>query len=115
MNFFSGFSFKISISFFNPPSPSLFIPKIYTTKLVEEVETKIKEFKPEEVVIFLEKKVTHEKYLPSDVFFLLAKAKDTAGIPAQDIIVEYKNSMSISHKRSKYLPSTLSWFFKKYP
>jgi tetratricopeptide (TPR) repeat protein len=107
-----------------------FIPKSYMTQLAEEAENKAKKLKPKETIDFLEKKIEeyekwrannvddiklHDRRLSSDVYFLLAKAKEASDVPIQDVIVTYKQSVTQPQKPSNYVPDALLWLFDKIP
>lgn len=107
-----------------------FIPKGYMAKLVQEAEAMVKKLEPQEAVAFLEKKITEyrqwkvnnlnsmgpsDKQLSSDVYFILAKAREAAGLPKQDVIAAYKQSVSRVLYRTNYVPAALLWLFKNIP
>jgi tetratricopeptide (TPR) repeat protein len=109
-------------------SRASFIPKGYVAKLVEETESIVKELKPEEAVVFIERKISdyeqwrtknsshlksYDKELPSDIYVLLARAKEAAGAPIQDVIAAYKRSVLHPNKPSNYVPESLLWLFEK--
>lgn len=91
------------------------LPRTYMDELVEHAETMVKYLKPEEVIGLLETKIVCEKRLPSDIFYLLAKSKNAANIPVQDIITAYKKSILLPQRHSKYLPDALFLLFEKMP
>jgi len=106
------------------------ISKGYMDKLVEEAETEIKEMEPQQAVDFLEKKIfqyeqqkekdpddigLQRKLLVADLHFLLAKAKGAAGAPVQDVIAEYKRSISRMLWRTNYGPANFLWLFENAP
>ncbi len=101
-----------------------FIPNGYVAKLTEEAGTAVKELEPQEAIVFLEKKIAeyeiwrarnineiklHDKQLSSDMYFLLARAKEDADAPAQDVIEMYKRSVSRPHRPSNCIPAALLW------
>lgn len=81
---------------------------------------------PQKAIVFLEKKIaeyelwkennpnhiklTH-KGLSSELYFLLAKAKEAAGAPTKDFVAAYKHSISRLLYRRNYVPALL-WLFK---
>jgi tetratricopeptide (TPR) repeat protein len=111
-------------------SRASFIPKGYVAKLAEETENIVKELKPEEAVVYIERKISdyelwrtknsshvksYDKELPSDIYVLLARAKETAGAPIQDVIAAYKQSVLHPNKPSNYVPESLLRLFEKTP
>ena len=102
----------------------------YVAKLVKDVEIIAKELKPKEAVVFIEKKIadyekwrtknlshvkSRDKELPSDIYVLLARAKESAGAPIQDVIAAYKQSVLHPHKPSDHVPESLLWLFENTP
>jgi tetratricopeptide (TPR) repeat protein len=84
---------------------------------------------PQQTIIFLEKKITEhelwneentdevevrEELLSSEFHFLLAKAKEAAKAPANDIAAAYRRSISRQFFRRNYVPALL-WLFKNTP
>lgn len=107
-----------------------FIPTGYVAKLTEETENIVKELKPKEAVVFIEKKIAdYERWrirnlghiksrdirLSSDIYVLLARVKEAAGAPTRDVIATYKQSVSQPQKPSNYIPAALLWLFEKTP
>lgn len=105
-----------------------FVSVDYLTKLVEQSEAMIKNLEPQETVAFLDKKIAEfEKWkatnqnklnlqgthLPSDMYVLLARAKEATGTPMQDVISTYKQSVSRPQRPSNYIPATLLWLSEK--
>jgi tetratricopeptide (TPR) repeat protein len=106
------------------------IPTGYVAKLAEETENIVKELEPEEAVVFIEKKIadyerwrtknlshvkSRDKRMSSDIYVLLARAKEAAGAPIRDVIATYKQSVSQPQKPSNYIPVALLWLFEKTP
>jgi tetratricopeptide (TPR) repeat protein len=107
-----------------------FIPKGYMAKLVEEANTTVEKLEPQEAVAFLENRIAEyrqwkmmnpnnvgprDKQLSSDVYFLLAKVKEAAGLPMQDVVAAYKQSVSQVLYRTNYVPAALLWLFESVP
>jgi len=107
-----------------------FVPKSYMTKLVEEAQAKIKDITPLEAVAFLEEKIADyeqwkvknlgtiepcDRRLSPDVLYLLAKAKEAAGLPKRDIVAAYKRSVSQVSYRTNYVPAAVLWLFENVP
>jgi TolA-binding protein len=107
-----------------------FVPKGYVAELTEETEKIVKELKPEEAVVFVEKKIadyekwrvrnlghikSYDKELSSDIYVLLARAKEAAGAPIQNVIAAYKQSVLHPSKPTNYIPESLLWLFEKTP
>ena len=89
----------------------------------------VKERELQEVITFLEKEIAEYeqwreknlddiglpyKLLSSDLYFLLAKAKEDAGLPKKDIIAAYKHAI-FSSKKGKAGRSVLTWLFENVP
>jgi len=96
---------------------------------VRRAKAIFKEQPPQKAVAFLEKKTAeyerwkgqlpndielHRRQLISNLYFLLAKAKEGAGARSRDVIAEYKKSASISLGGPTYVPALL-WLFKNIP
>ena len=107
-----------------------FLIKDSMTKLTEESEIAIKNLNPLETIEYLEKIIidhqkrkvlnlesirTRDSYLPSDIYYLLAKAKEATDAPEQDVIASYKKSISQPQQPSNYLPVALLWLSRKIP
>ncbi|MCK4795064.1 MAG: hypothetical protein KAV87_65650 [Desulfobacteraceae bacterium] len=116
-----------NVTLFHSPEP---LPKGYMTKLVQETETAVKELEPQEAIAFLEKKIAEyekwratnlsdiklrDKHLSSDIYFLLARAKEAAGAPNRDVIAAYKQSVSQVLRWTNYVPAALLWLFENIP
>ena len=82
--------------------------------------------KPQKVIVVLEKKIAeyelwkdentnkidlHHELLSSELYFLLAKAKEAANAPIKDVAAAYKQSISQHIFRRNYVPALL-WLFK---
>jgi len=106
------------------------ISKGYVAKLAEETEKIAKELKPKEAIALIENKIAEyekwrlknlsdikscDKQLSSDIYFLLARAKEAAGAPTRDVISAYKLSVLHPQKPSNYLPVALLWLYEKTP
>jgi tetratricopeptide (TPR) repeat protein len=107
-----------------------FIPKSHMIKLVGEIQVKVKELPPQEAVTFLEKRIDEyeqwklknlnniepcDRQLSPDILYLLAKAKEAAGLPKQDVVTAYKQSILRVTCRTNYVPAALLWLFEKVP
>jgi tetratricopeptide (TPR) repeat protein len=107
-----------------------FIPIGYVTGLTEEAEAAIKELKPQDAAVFLEKKISeyekwrarniseiklYDEQLSSDMYFLLARAKEATKAPAQEVIEMYERAVSRPHRPSKFIPAALLWLSEKIP
>jgi TolA-binding protein len=99
----------------------------YVADMVKDVENAIKELRPEDAVAFIEKEISDynrwklkysgrtkscDKELPSDINALLARAKQSAGSPVQDIVAAYKQSVLHPRKPSNYVFQSLLWLFE---
>ena len=96
---------------------------------VREAERLLKEQRPEKAVGFLEKRiaeyeqwkeknpnhltVSHE-LRSSDLYFLLAKAKEAANKPRHAVAAAYKKTALVSMRQTKYV-SALLWLFNNIP
>jgi len=107
-----------------------FTPIGHVAQLAEEAENIVKELKPKEAVVFIEKKIadyerwrirnlghikSRDERSSSDIYALLAKAKEAAGTSTQDVIAAYKQSVLHPHKPSNYIPESLLWLFENIP
>jgi tetratricopeptide (TPR) repeat protein len=107
-----------------------FIPKGYMATLVEEAETLVNDLKPQEAIVLIEKKIAEyeewrarniddirlcDRRLSSDMYVLLARAKEAADASARDVIAAYRLSVSHPPKRSNHIPAALLWLFEKTP
>jgi tetratricopeptide (TPR) repeat protein len=107
-----------------------FVPKGYMAGLIEEAEVAVKELEAQEAISFLDNEIAeYEKWkaknfnyinkrdsqLSPDVYFLLARAKEAAGAPAQEVIEMYKQSVLQPHRPSNYIPAALLWLSEKTP
>ncbi|GAH01363.1 unnamed protein product, partial [marine sediment metagenome] len=116
-----------NVTLLHSPEP---LPKGYMAKLVQETKTAVKELEPQEAIAFLEKKIAEyekwratnlsdiklrDKHLSSDIYFLLARAKEAAGAPNRDVIAAYKQSVSQVLRRTNYVPAALLWLFENIP
>jgi len=99
----------------------------YVAELTREVESIAKEMQPKEAIIAIDKKIheytkwresnlghikSKDNQISSDVYFLLAEAKEATGAPKPDIVAAYKRSVSRPHQPLKRLPLALSWLLK---
>jgi len=93
---------------------------------VREAKGILKEQNPKKAIALIERKIAqHEqwqeknpndirlahKVLFPDLYFLLAKAKEAAGEPTQDVIAAYKKSVSLPPWRPNLVPAVL-WLFR---
>lgn len=93
------------------------------SSIVREAEATAKELKPQEAIPFIESKIAeferwtgknlnhvglHYRLLRSDLYFLLAKAKEAAGLPNKDIAAAYKHA-TLSYKNGG---TALTWLFE---
>lgn len=107
-----------------------FIPRGYMAGLLEETEVVFKKLKPRDSVAFLEKKITEhrewkvenketfgprDEKMSSDIYYLLATAKEAANFPKEDVIAAYKQSVSNVLYRTKYVPASFLWLFANVP
>jgi outer membrane protein assembly factor BamD (BamD/ComL family) len=106
------------------------IPGGYVAQLAAEAEDIVKELEPKEAAALIEKKISEyerwrtknlgdvrlcDKWLASDVYVLLARAKEAAGAPAAEVFAAYRQSLSRPHKPSDYVPAALLWLYEKVP
>jgi TolA-binding protein len=109
---------------------SNFIPKGYMVKMTEEAEDTIQKLKPQESIVYLEKKIIEynkwkiknlqhirprDKKISSNIYVLLARAKEAADYPIEDVIEDYKKSVSQPQQPSHYMPAAILWLFDKIP
>lgn len=107
-----------------------FIPSGHMARLVEEAEAAVKKLEHRDSVAFLEKKIAEHKQwkaknkgsfgprdgqMSSDVYFLLARAKEAAGLPKEDVVAAYKQAVSRVRYRTKHVPDALLWLFENIP
>ena len=96
---------------------------------IREAERLLKEQRPEKAVGFLERRIaeyeqwqlrnpndvkSYERLLSSDIYFLLARAKEAANVPTQDVTAAYKKTALVSMRQTKYV-SALLWLFNNIP
>ena len=107
---------------FVAPSPALLklINELHQTRSIVE------NLRPEKAIVLLEKKIDEYElwkkknktqdesdydFISSELFFLLAKAKEAANAPIDDIATAYKQSISQKFLRRNYVPALL-WLFE---
>jgi tetratricopeptide (TPR) repeat protein len=107
---------------FVPPPPALqkLIDELHKARSITEKQG------PKKAIVFLEKKIAeyelwkekntnqveqHHEFLPSELHFLLAEAKEAANAPTNDIATAYKQSISQKFLRRNYVPALL-WLFE---
>jgi tetratricopeptide (TPR) repeat protein len=96
---------------------------------LREAKRILREQNPQKVITLIEKTITQyeqwrdknpndvksvHKTLISDLYYLLARAREAADVPIQDIIETYKQSISQIKFRPNYVPALL-WLFKHMP
>jgi len=96
---------------------------------VQEAREIFKEQGPKEAIVFLKNKIAEYEQLKqknpdditlparllfSDLYLLLAKAKEAASMPGNDVIEAYKKAASQPLRRLDYVPVFL-WLFEKLP
>jgi TolA-binding protein len=91
------------------------ISKIFPYKLIGETEAAVTKLEEQEVIAFIEKKISEYEILPSDVYVQLAKAKEVSGSPIHDVVAAYKQSVTHPRRPSHSLPATLYWLSNKIP
>ncbi len=104
--------------------------KDYATQMVQEAEDMSKKLEPKDRITYLEKKIAEfekwkadnpnnlmlqDSYPPSDIRVLLARAKETAGAPEQEVVALYKKSITQPQWPSNYIPAALLWLSDKIP
>ena len=112
------------------PEESTSIPRSRVVELVEEAGRLVKELKPQEAVVALEKEmVAYKKWratnfervkpydarLPSDFYALLAHAKERSGTPIDEVIATCVQAVSRPREPSCYVPASLLWLHEGLP
>jgi len=110
---------------FVPPPPALLtlIDELHKARSITEKQG------PKKSIVFLEKKIAeyelwkkkntnqvklNYEFISSELYFLLAKAKQDANAPANDVATAYKQSISQQFLRRTYVPALL-WLFENIP
>jgi len=107
-----------------------FIPKLLQelNGSVRQAEIILKQQGAQKAVTFIEKRLAQyqrskeknqiyldaRRRLVSSLYFLLAKAKETAGAPSRDIAAAFQESVSLSLRTPTYVPALL-WLFRNTP
>ena len=107
-----------------------FVPKGNMARLVEATQTAVERLEPEQAITLIEKEIAEcqrrepnnaghasvlERHLSPDMYFLLAKSKEAAGLPKHEIVPAYKLAVSKVPHRTSYVPNALLWLFANIP